>query len=86
VVLHISPEAAIGGPLAIVKDGDRIKLDVENNRLELLISESEIASRLKSHTKSSSLPNTSWGSIFKATVLQASEGADIDTTGLRGTR
>lgn len=84
VVLHISPEAAIGGPLAIVKDGDRIKLDVENNSLELLVSESEIASRLKSHKKSSSLPDTSWGSIFKATVLQASEGADIDTTGLRG--
>ncbi len=84
VVLHISPEAAIGGPLAIVKDGDRIKLDVENNQLELLVSESEIANRLKSHKRSSSLPDTSWGSIFKATVLQASEGADIDTTGLRG--
>lgn len=84
VVLHISPEAAIGGPLAIVKDGDRIKLDVENNQLELLVSESEIATRLKSHKRSSSLPDTSWGSIFKATVLQASEGADIDTTGLRG--
>lgn len=84
VVLHISPEAAIGGPLAIVKNGDRIKLDVENNQLELLVSESEIASRLKSHKRISSLPDTSWGSIFKATVLQASEGADIDTTGLRG--
>jgi len=86
VVLHISPEAAVGGPLAIVKNGDRIKLDSENNRLDLLVSDSEIASRLKNHKKSSSLPDTSWGVIFKETVLQASEGADMDTNALGGTQ
>jgi dihydroxy-acid dehydratase len=82
VVLHISPEAAVGGPLAIVRNGDRILLDVMNNKLELLVSDDEIKSRLKNHIKKSILPDTSWGSVYKATVLQASQGADIDTSHL----
>jgi dihydroxy-acid dehydratase len=82
VVLHISPEAAVGGPLAIVRNGDRILLDAKNNRLELLIPNDEIKSRLKGYIKQSALPDTSWGSVYKATVLQASEGADIDTSHL----
>jgi len=40
-VLHVSPEAAIGGPLALVQDGDLIELDVESRRLDLLVPESE---------------------------------------------
>ena len=84
VVLHVAPEAAVGGPLAIVQNGDRIRLDVQNNRLDLLVADEEISSRLKNHQKISALPDTAWGSVFKATVLQASEGADIDTSRLGG--
>jgi dihydroxy-acid dehydratase len=82
VVLHVSPEAAVGGPLAIVQNGDRINLDVQNNQLNLLISQEEIDERLKGHIRNSSLPDTSWGAVYKATVSQASEGADIDTSRL----
>ena len=46
IVLHIAPEAAVGGPLAIVQTGDQILLDVEARRLELLIDDSELQRRL----------------------------------------
>lgn len=84
VVLHVAPEAAIGGPLAIVKNGDRIRLDVQNGNLELLIADEEISARLAAHKKISFLPDTSWGLVYKATVMQASEGADIDSSKLGG--
>jgi dihydroxy-acid dehydratase len=84
VVLHISPESAVGGPLAIVQNGDVIVLDVENNKLEILLSSEQIAKRLESHKGTSFLPNSHWGNVFKATVMQASEGADMDTSLLRG--
>ncbi len=44
-VLHVAPEAAIGGPLGLVRDGDRIRLDVPNRRLDLLVAEAELARR-----------------------------------------
>ena len=80
VVLHISPESAVGGPLAIVQNGDVIVLDVENNKLEILLSSEQIAKRLEGHEVTSFLPNSHWGNVFKATVMQASEGADMDTS------
>ncbi len=82
VVLHIAPEAAVGGPLAAVRTGDLIRLDVANNSLELLVSDDEIANRLAGHKKASFLPDTSWSAVFKATVLQAWQGADLDASRL----
>src|SRR5581483_5281981 len=49
IVLHVSPEAAVGGPLALVRDGDRIKLSVAERRLDLLVDESELAKRRAAH-------------------------------------
>jgi dihydroxy-acid dehydratase len=82
VVLHISPESAVGGPLAIVQNGDVIVLDAANNKLEILLSDEQIAARLVSHTSATYLPDTHWGRVYKATVMQASDGADLDTSQL----
>jgi dihydroxy-acid dehydratase len=84
VVLHTSPEAAAGGPLAIVRDGDMIELDVPNRRLHLDVSDEEIAQRLAEWT--SHLPRAEGGyaQLFNQTVMQAHEGADLDF--LRGCR
>ncbi len=85
VILHISPEAAIGGPLAIVENGDRIRLSVKEGIIELLIPDEEITRRLLHHQNASVIPDTLWGSIYKATVMQASEGADLDASQIRRT-
>jgi dihydroxy-acid dehydratase len=82
VILHVSPESAIGGTLAIVKDGDMIELDVEKRTLHLDVSDGEIASRKKSWTAPS--PHTSRGYVkfYIDHVQQANLGADLDL--LRG--
>ena len=82
VVLHVSPEAGVGGPLAVVKNGDVILLDATNNLLQLMISEEEIAKRLADHKKISFIPETHWGKIYKATVQQAHLGADVDLSSM----
>lgn len=78
VVLHVSPESAIGGPLALVKNGDMIKLDVPNRSLELLISEEEMEKR-KSSFKPLSLPyERGYVNLFLDKVNQAHDGVDFD--------
>lgn len=76
VVLHCDPEAAAGGPLAIVQNGDMITLDVEGRRLDLLVSEDEIADRL-SRLVAPKLPERGWRRLYAETVMPASEGADL---------
>jgi dihydroxy-acid dehydratase len=77
VVLHCSPEAAVGGPIALVKDGDLIELDAANGRLELLVSEEEIVERAKSLTPPE-LPERGWRRLFAQHVLPPELGADLD--------
>ncbi len=78
VVLHISPEASVGGMLSIVNDGDLIELDVDNGRIELLVDPQIIETRLTEMDKHSSIPQTKWGILFKSSVGQASEGMDLE--------
>jgi dihydroxy-acid dehydratase len=80
IVLHVSPESAIGGPLALVKDGDRIALDVAQRRLELLVDERELASRRAAWQApaSSSEDGRGYRKLFMETVQQAHEGCDFD--------
>jgi len=87
IVLHIAPESAIGGPLAIVRTGDRIALDVEARRIDLLIPESEIASRLATWRAAASdpasptareIPARGYARLFHDHILQAPEGCDFD--------
>jgi dihydroxy-acid dehydratase len=76
VVLHCSPESAVGGPLALVRDGDRIRLDVTNRRLDLLVEEAEL-DRRRTEFQAPSLPPRGWLRLHAETVLPASEGADL---------
>jgi dihydroxy-acid dehydratase len=78
VVLHASPEAAAGGTLALVENGDTIELDVEKRSLELKVSEQILAQRRKNwEAPKPPLPRGYWRLYFDH-VLQAHEGADLD--------
>jgi dihydroxy-acid dehydratase len=78
VVLHAAPESAIGGPLAIVRDGDRIKLSVAERRLDLLISEQEMAERLSHWSPHESEHLRGYPRLYIDHVLQADQGCDFD--------
>ncbi len=77
-VLHVAPESAVGGPLAAVRDGDMIHLDVDHNKIELEVSEEEIAERLKNFEPKQH-PDIKRGFVrnFIDTVTQADEGCDL---------
>jgi dihydroxy-acid dehydratase len=72
---HVAPEAAVGGPIAVVRDGDTITIDIDAGRLELAVSADEIAERLRSWRAPQ--PNYTTGVFAKyaALVSSASEGA-----------
>ncbi|MBL4802184.1 MAG: dihydroxy-acid dehydratase [Emcibacter sp.] len=78
VVLHVSPEAAVGGVLAIVENGDMIELNVEERRLDLLVSEEEIAKRLKAWEEPGDKPSRGYVKLYVDTVNQAHDGCDLD--------
>jgi dihydroxy-acid dehydratase len=80
IVLHITPEAAVGGPLALVANGDRICLDVPARRLELLVTDEELARRAESHATRAPppTPERGYARLFQSSVLQADEGCDFD--------
>ena len=83
IVLHVAPESAVGGPLALVETGDRISLDVPNRRLELLVSQDELDRRRAGWTPPPAHPGSDRGytGLFHKTVLQADEGVDFDFLG-----
>lgn len=80
IVLHITPESAVGGPLALVQSGDRIRLDTAGRRIELLVAEEELARRRQAlpDTPLRPLPARGYARLFQQTVLQADEGCDFD--------
>jgi len=75
VVCHVSPEAAAGGPIALVEDGDEIELDIPNKQLTLHLSEEEIARRRESWRPPSPRVTTGYLARYAAMVTSASEGA-----------
>ncbi len=77
-VLHVSPESAVGGPLAIVRDGDPIVLDVENQRFDLDIPAEEIERRLAELTLPKPKYRRGYGRLYLDHVTQADEGCDFD--------
>jgi L-arabonate dehydrase len=86
VVLHICPEAAAGGPLALVQEGDIIELDVEARRLHLEVSDEELARRREKWTPLLPVTKGGYQQMYVQHVMQASEGADLDfLVGCRGT-
>lgn len=78
VVLHVAPESAIGGPLAIVRDGDEIELDVEGRRIDLLVPREEIDRRLAEFTLPPPACDRGYGRLFLEHVEQANRGCDFD--------
>ncbi len=78
-VLHVAPEAAVGGPLGLVRTGDRIRLDVPNRRLDLLVDEAEMARR-RAEWVQPKLPGGERGyvALYRRSVTQANLGCDFD--------
>jgi L-arabonate dehydrase len=78
VVLHVSPEAALGSTLAVVIDGDLIELDVYNKTLQLLISDEEIKYRKSKLKPFEPIAARGYVHLYQSTVEQAHLGADLD--------
>jgi dihydroxy-acid dehydratase len=84
-VLHITPESAVGGPLALVRTGDTIRLDVAKRSIELMVDTAELERR----RPALKLPTPEWATrgyayLFNETILQADEGCDFDFMRSRG--
>ena len=80
IVLHIAPEAAVGGPLALVKSGDKIRLDVNARRIDLLVDDAELEKRKKAW-KAPPVPEVAqrgYARLYREHVQQADEGCDFD--------
>ncbi|CAN5131210.1 IlvD/Edd family dehydratase [soil metagenome] len=78
IVLHVTPESAIGGPLAHVRNGDRIRLSVKNREIALLVSTDELAQRARDNPVVEPTADRGYRKLFLQTVTQADQGADFD--------
>jgi dihydroxy-acid dehydratase len=78
VVLHVAPEAAVGGPLGLVRDGDRIALDVERRSLDLLVEPRELEARRARQGPARPQPGRGYAWLYQRSVQQAHLGADFD--------
>ena len=78
VILHVSPEGAAGGPLALVENGDEIELDVANRGIILHVSEEILAERRAKWSNPNPLPERGWSRLYVQHVQQAHLGADLD--------
>jgi dihydroxy-acid dehydratase len=83
-ILHVSPESAVGGPLALVRDGDVIELDVQARRIHLKVSESELARRKESWRPPEARFDRGYGQLFCHECTQAHEGCDFKFLHARG--
>jgi dihydroxy-acid dehydratase len=77
-VLHVSPESFVGGPLALVKDGDQIALDIPNRRLDLLVPEAALAARRAQWKRPVPKEDRGYLALYRERVTQAHEGCDFD--------
>jgi dihydroxy-acid dehydratase len=79
IVLHISPEAAVGGPLALVRNGDRIRISVQRRRIELLVDDAELIKRKRTWQPFTAIDNRrGYGKLYFDHVMQAEDGCDFD--------
>lgn len=83
-VLHVSPEGHLGGPLALVRTGDEIRLDVASRRLDLLVAEDELAERRRAWVAPPPPFTRGWGAIYASEVTQAHGGCDFRSLRGRG--
>jgi dihydroxy-acid dehydratase len=88
IVLHITPESAVGGPLALVRTGDKIRLDVAKRSIDLLVDEAELEKR-RAALKPAATPDWAvrgYAHLFHETILQADDGCDFDFMRRKGNR
>jgi dihydroxy-acid dehydratase len=78
IVLHVTPESAIGGPLAYVQNGDRIRLSVKNREISLLVSEDEMQRRRSAMPVVPPTADRGYKKLFLQSVTQADKGVDFD--------
>jgi dihydroxy-acid dehydratase len=78
IVLHVTPESAIGGPLAHVRNGDRIRLSVKQREISLLVSEAELDERTRANPVTPPTAERGYRKLFLETVTQADKGVDFD--------
>src|SRR5437762_7752392 len=78
IVLHVSPESAAGGPLALVKNGDRIRISVRHRSIDLLVPEEDLKKRKASWKPPVSMPARGYAQLYMKHVLQAEHGCDFD--------
>jgi dihydroxy-acid dehydratase len=78
IVLHVSPEAAAGGPLALVRNGDRIRVSVKDRRIDLAVPEAELAKRKAAWKPPVATPARGYAKLYMDHVLQAEHGCDFD--------
>ncbi len=77
-IVHVAPEAAIGGPLALLQSGDRVRLDVPAGRLDMLVSQQELAARRAAWQAPARAYQRSYAALYQAHVTQAPQGCDFD--------
>ncbi|WP_422372695.1 L-arabinonate dehydratase [Hoeflea sp.] len=77
-VLHVAPESFIGGPLALLRNGDRIRLDIPNRQLNMLVDSDELEQRRKQWSQPTPRFERGWGYMFSKHVTQADKGCDFD--------
>ena len=77
IVLHITPDAASGGPLALVRSGDRIKLSVKNRTIDLLVEATELSKRAAELPKPPEAPARGYASLYAREILGADQGCDF---------
>jgi dihydroxy-acid dehydratase len=86
IVLHVTPEAAVGGPLAYVRNGDRIRLSVGSRRIDLLVAADELARRARERPVSAPTAARGYRKLFLESVNQADRGVDFEFLRLPETR
>lgn len=78
IVLHVTPEAAVGGPLAHVRNGDRIRLSVKNREISLPVSDAELAQRTRDNPIIEPRAERGYRKLYLQSVTQADKGVDFD--------
>jgi dihydroxyacid dehydratase/phosphogluconate dehydratase len=84
IVLHVTPEAAIGGALALARNGDRLRLSVRERRIDLLVDDRQLAQRRAAWRPPVAPPVRGYARLYMDHVLQADEGCDFDFLRKRG--